>query len=52
MPLQKQIKLNMEEYTQRKQFGRCSLTPQEKEARILAMAKKLNVKIGAYYGRD
>lgn len=49
MPLQKLIKLNMNEYKQRKQFGRCSLTPKEKEARILAMAKKLNIKIGADY---
>lgn len=43
------IKLNMEEYQQRKQFGRCSLSPKEKEARILALAKKLNIKIG---GKD
>lgn len=49
MPLQKQIKLNMDEYEQRKQFGRCSLAPQEKEARIHAMTKKLNIKIGAHY---
>ena len=40
------IKLNMSEYTQRKQFGRTSLTQREKEARIYAMAKKLHVKIG------
>ena len=40
------IKLNMTEYQQRKQFGRCSLSPREKEARILALAKKMNVKLG------
>lgn len=45
MQLQKQIKLNMEEYTQRKQFGRCALSRREKEARILDLAKKMNIKI-------
>lgn len=43
----KGIKLNMEEYQKRKNFGRTSLTQQEKEARLYALAKKLNVQIGA-----
>ncbi|MBQ1293191.1 MAG: hypothetical protein IIY21_04090 [Clostridiales bacterium] len=42
----KSIKLNMTEYQQRKQFGRCTLSQQEKEARLYALAKKLGVKIG------
>lgn len=42
----KSIKLNMTEYQQRKNFGRCALTQKEKEARLYALAKKLNVKIG------
>lgn len=39
------IKLNMTEYQQRKQFGRCALSQREKEARILTLAKKMNIKI-------
>lgn len=42
----KSIKLNMTEYQQRKQLGRCTLSQQEKEARLYALAKKLGVKIG------
>ena len=40
------IKLNMKEYRTRKEFYPQKRTQEEKEARLYALAKKLNVRIG------
>ena len=42
----KGIKLNKMEYQIRKRAGMCEMTEQDKIARIYALAKQLNIKLG------
>ena len=44
--MKKTIKLDMNDFQQRKQYGRTPLTQKEKEARIYALADKMKIKIG------
>lgn len=46
MNTKRSIKLNMREFQTRKEFYPQKRTQEEKEARLYALAKKLNVRIG------